>query len=377
MQKQKKDCKQSTRTFRVLFIPTFNAGVAFYRIHNFVDIMNKHADVMALPTSPKQIGVSQWENKLSRQTPGHGMEVLSNIISLVKQTDIVVFQLFHTEAGCGMVKMIVEAIKNDGVKKKVFTEIDDDFLNVNPEIIGHMAYHPGSQSEEVGLEQLRSSHGVIVSTDALRKLYKKYNKNTYVIPNCIDFKIWDLVWQPKKNGKIRIGFAGGSGHVKDLELIDKAVTHITNKYKNVEFVFFGGVPTFLHGRKQVKTIQKHAPINRYPQALGKLGLDIGLAPLHDNMFNRGKSNLRWLEYSALKVPTIASDVEPFRKSIISGKTGLICKKEADWVKNIEHLIENKSLRKEIGENAYKYVKNSYNTEIIGKHYVDYLRRQVK
>ncbi|MBU0762801.1 MAG: glycosyltransferase, partial [Candidatus Altiarchaeota archaeon] len=113
----------------------------------------------------------------------------------------------------------------------------------------------------------------------------------------------------------------------------------------------------------MKALRKWYPIDEYPQRVKDLNIDIALAPLRDSDFNRAKSNLRWLEYSALKIPTVASNVEPFR-CIEDQKTGLLVTEPGEWENAISELIEDQSKRKMIGENAYHEVKKNFNVEKI-------------
>jgi glycosyltransferase involved in cell wall biosynthesis len=87
--------------------------------------------------------------------------------------------------------------------------------------------------------------------------------------------------------------------------------------------------------------------------------DIGLAPLEDNNFNRGKSNLRWLEYSALKIPTIASPLPDFKR-VITGKNGLLANDLDDWKMHLRALLDNEGLRRQMGREAYKSVRDQFN-----------------
>jgi glycosyltransferase involved in cell wall biosynthesis len=72
-----------------------------------------------------------------------------------------------------------------------------------------------------------------------------------------------------------------------------------------------------------------------------------------------------MEYSAYKIPTIASRVYPYYKDILGiktiqqGKTGFLARTTDDWIKYLTLLIENKDLRKKIGENAYEDIKKNW------------------
>jgi glycosyltransferase involved in cell wall biosynthesis len=88
--------------------------------------------------------------------------------------------------------------------------------------------------------------------------------------------------------------------------------------------------------------------------------------------------LRWLEYSALKTPTVASNIAEANRTIEDGKTGLLVPNTTEaWVEALGKLIEDKKLRIKMGENAYKEVKKNFNMETISKDYAAHVRRRIK
>ena len=89
-----------------------------------------------------------------------------------------------------------------------------------------------------------------------------------------------------------------------------------------------------------------------PQLISQV--DINLAPLVDSIFNRAKSEIKWLEAAMVKVPTIASDIGAFADMVIDGQTGLLAK-ENEWKEKLDSLIFSAELRQKLAENAYHFV----------------------
>ena len=89
----------------------------------------------------------------------------------------------------------------------------------------------------------------------------------------------------------------------------------------------------------------HGPVNNYLeflQALNHLHWDVGLAPLIDDSFNRCRSPIKFLEYTACHIPTVASDVSVYRSAIEAG-CGLLVR-DQDWRPAIESLLSDGKLR---------------------------------
>src|SRR5208283_3789940 len=116
---------------------------------------------------------------------------------------------------------------------------------------------------------------------------------TFISPNYLSKEIWGRAYDPehfsKKFAKPRIGWSGGSGHVGDLEILRPIADELGD---SVTWVFSGMIPKG-YSISNCEVIPSEGSAN-YPRVLRSLRLDLALAPLIDNDFNRAKSNLRIL-----------------------------------------------------------------------------------
>ncbi|KEF31683.1 O-antigen biosynthesis protein [Marinobacter nitratireducens] len=148
----------------------------------------------------------------------------------------------------------------------------------------------------------------VVSTEPLAEAFSGIHPDIQVIENCLPICWWsDLTSLRHQSEKPRVGWAGGMGHTGDLELVEAVVKELADE---VDWVFFGMCPDGL--RRFVKEVHEGIEISQYPRKLASLNLDLAIAPLEDNLFNRCKSNLRLLEYGACGFPVVCSDVEPYQ-----------------------------------------------------------------
>jgi len=350
---------------RILMIPTLNAGCVYYRMECFVrEMRNLGYEVAYSYFPPDYYGTSKWEQELSEGT-------IQEFENLMKIADIVVFQMLHTPQAVSLVCGI-----KDVFKKPVLAEYDDDIFAVSYENPSYRLTQPGGDAEWFNKEQLKDSDGVIVSTNHLKKRYSPLNKEVHVIPNAIDFNLWDNPKKRREHKRIRIGWVGGAGHSGDLRLIKDVVYRILDRHKNVEFYFhMGGLPKqWMVGRPRLHAFHKWVSIDKYPQKFAKYNFDIGIAPLRDTEFNRAKSNLRFLEFSALKIPTVCSRMETYEHDIKHGKNGFLATEPEEWYEYLDYLVRNETARKKMGERAYRYVRKKYNTRRIAKKYIKTLRR---
>ena len=354
---------------RILCVPTLNSPVVFYRVENFIKYMRKAGHEVAFSYwGPKFQQTCFWERDL---TP----EMVSEINELVFRSDVVIFQAVHTRKAMSLIMALQESYR-----RPILAEYDDDIYSTHSGSPAFVNVQPGSDVELWGDEQITKADGLIVSTDYLKKVYQNKNNKVFTVPNAIDFEIWDNRKERKKRSKkIKIGWEGGAGHQINLRLMKNVVRRILDEFPNVEFHFlYGGyIPDYLdHKRIIFEDYHKWKSIDKYPQALKNAGFDIAIAPLRDLPFNRAKSNLRYLEYSALKIPTVASDVEPY-KCIKHQETGFIAREEDEWIECLKSLIKSEELRSTMGHNAYKYVMENFNAEDVSKKYISTLGRFVE
>lgn len=252
--------------------------------------------------------------------------------------------------------------------KKIVSDWDDFFLanKSSP----HKKLHEVTQFPEIAQVVLRISDMVTVTTDYLKSCYEKYNDNIEVLPNMMDLERWD---KPKKENKskfLRIGYAGSLTHVEDLKLIEKPLKKIMREFPFVQFVCVGD-PRFSSMFKGFNAeFMLGVPFDYWPDKLNGLQLDIGIAPLVDNEFNRCKSNIKWQEYSIAKVPGVFSPTVYSKTAshiVFDGNIGMIAENEEQWYLCLRNYIICKNLRKDVANHAYSFVKAEYNLEkSIGK-----------
>lgn len=188
----------------------------------------------------------------------------------------------------------------------------------------------------------RLSDCLTVSTSALAEEMRAYHNDVRIVPNGIDPTLWpqpDQDQPQKHSSKLRVGWAGSISHAADLALLRSVVTELANE---VEWVFFGMCLEDM--RPHLTEFHRGVSFADYPRKLAELGLDLAIAPLELNRFNECKSNLRLLEYGALGIPTIATDIEPYRCGL---PVTLVNNRPESWIRAIrDRLGERDTLRAE-------------------------------
>lgn len=332
-------------------------GVGYYRIVK---------PYQALAKKYKDIKVDIFNKELSDKAKGKTAESFWE--EFVSEYDIIITKAIDNGIAASALKFFCERLG-----KKLVIDLDDNYFEVMPDQPAYKYYYPGSEKRCLFSAYLSMVDAIITSTEPLTKYYKDflktvYQKETpiYTFANYNDKEEWNF--KTKKSGKIVIGWAGSTTHDNDLELVMPAINRLMNEYSNVELELVGGLtpetaPKVLryftsdNNHDKVKIKGGTQAWKGYPEMMSKLKWDIGIAPLLNTEFNRGKSHIKWMEYAMYKIPCVASYTYPYSKNIPEG-TGLLAIDGLDFYRKLKTLVDDESLRKEVGENAYKYISNN-------------------
>src|SRR6185295_18769583 len=88
-------------------------------------------------------------------------------------------------------------------------------------------------------------------------------------------------------------------------------------------------------------------------------MDIGIMPLPDDPWTRGKCGFKILQYMALGIPAVASLVGANTSIIKKNQNGFLCETQQEWLDVLQRLVESSALRKEIGRSGRENVLEHY------------------
>jgi glycosyltransferase involved in cell wall biosynthesis len=376
------------RKIKVLVINSDAGGCYHYRVRiPFVELRRFGIEADVYPYLPHDPGKDDFET----------------FINFVHPYDLVVIQrcfklgiIWHLRRAC------------DVMGKKIVFETDDDYLHIplhNPCAIEFEK--PRAVSEF--LQVLQLADHLTVSTEELKRVYYRYNRNITVLPNNVEgvhfFK--DAGEMPTdEEGRykpvithgfvhipayaktpdggshriIRLGYTGTETHRRDFETIKGSWFRILKKYAHrVQAVYLGDM-YFPKMHEDMLGRQNMFHINNMDYFLyfcNIRNLDIGIAPLEINLFNMGKSPIKALEYGAWGIPAVLPNYITYDRTFEHRKTAMLYTNRDEFEANLTELIENPELRKDIGNNARAMV-DTHRTEKINaerryelyKHLVD-------
>ena len=257
-------------------------------------------------------------------------------------------------------KQMFELLKESG--KKIVFENDDTYKVQDQMKLGKTLDMVSDNIDWF----IKNSDLVTTTTEFLAEEYRKLNPNVVVLPNMIDPADWPT---PKRNrgDKVRIGLVGSTLMNKDFEPIIPALKEL-NTRSDIQLVILGMPNNEMYREENsfwsTLNVEKYPPISveKYPEALNELKLDIMLIPREDSYFNRCKSNLKFLEASMLEIPVIAQGFTDGNSPYQNPKDAenmIIVTDNSKWLTEVYTLVANKELRAELGKKARKYVLKNY------------------
>lgn len=251
--------------------------------------------------------------------------------------------------------------------KPVFFDIDD--LVFDTVYTDQLSYTQGLNSVEKGNYDagvrnygymLENCDGAITSTNQLQEELKKYQNKVLLNRNLASDDLIAVSSQYIKDYSqtsdiVKIGYFSGSiSHNENFELIKPAIKQLLKKYSNVQLHIVGilDIPKDMKPFENQIVTHDYVDWDKLPALISEV--DINLAPLVDSIFNRAKSEIKWIEAALVKVPTVASKIGAFSDVVIDGETGLLATDD-QWFDKLEALVLSPDLRQKLAESAYRAV----------------------
>ncbi len=189
---------------------------------------------------------------------------------------------------------------------------------------------------------------VIAGNNYLRDRIKNFNPNIEIIPTPLDTDKYVPAEPRLGNKKLVVGWMGTSCNLFFLPEVFKELTDKTGQ-SNLYVVSDKPLPQNIadlavfekwSGEGEVQQLQK---------------MDIGLMPLTDDEYTRGKCGFKILQYMACGAVPLASDVGFNREIIEHGVNGFLIKEPSEWKKYVDLLATDPDLRSKMAKEARKTV----------------------
>jgi glycosyltransferase involved in cell wall biosynthesis len=197
-----------------------------------------------------------------------------------------------------------------------------------------------------------ASH-VMVGNPYLAEYALQVNDHVTVIPTTIDTEKYRVPERKEKSGPPVIGWTGSYSTVQHLDTMRGALKKLAEKEPFRLRVI--GTPAY-----ECPPVNVEALPWRADTELEDLSeIDIGMMPLPDDRWSKGKCGLKALQFMALGIPTICSPVGVNTDIIQDDQNGFIAGTEDEWVDKLSRLLRSAELRQRLGQAGRATVEEKY------------------
>ncbi len=255
------------------------------------------------------------------------------------------------------------------LNKKIIFDFDDSIWLENVSAANRRFNWLKDSSKTSKIIQL--SNFIIAGNGYLAEYAKKFNSNVTIIPTTIDTTEYTRI-KNKSSHKITIGWSGSITTIQHFKYALPFLKQLKNIYGDKIEIKLIGDENYRNSELNIKGLAW----NKENEIDELSSFDIGIMPLPNDEWAKGKCGLKGLQYMALQIPTIMSPVGVNTSIINDGVNGFLASSTNEWVDKISALINSNELRKKIGENARKTVVEFYSVESQKSRYLDLMNKLV-
>lgn len=245
---------------------------------------------------------------------------------------------------------------------RLVIDVDDDVWNFDPRTDTARFW----TDERLLRLQTNIAMADVVTTPSehLADILSELNPNVHVLPNCIPE--WVLSIPRPRTARFSMGYQGARQHTIDLNVIGHDVWTILHRHRKARVHLYGELNPIGWPEGRVIRTPWNSDIPSYYRSLN---MSIGLGPLADVPFNYAKSAIRAIEYAALEIPAILTDVPAYRPYVHPDHTGWLIPHGETWLDRLEWAYNNREQLVMMGKLARSYAQgwttesNAYRWEV--------------
>jgi glycosyltransferase involved in cell wall biosynthesis len=210
---------------------------------------------------------------------------------------------------------------------------------------------------------MKWAHKVTVGNAYLYHYALQYNSNVEIIPTTIDMEKYHVGQIDYKNNDLTIGWTGSHTTIHYLEELIPALKKLQAEFAFTFLVIANEPPLFAIPNMKFVKWAKESEIEDL------LKIDIGVMPLKDDQWAKGKCGFKALQYMSLGIPTIASAVGVNSEIIQHQANGLLVPPNGDWFPALHQLMHESSIRASLGRAGKRRILSAYSVQANKKKYL--------
>lgn len=207
---------------------------------------------------------------------------------------------------------------------------------------------------------------VFAGSEELVSYAKQFSQHVHLVPTALEKQLSEPLALPGSD-RVTIGWIGNDVNLFYLSMIDDALFLLQEKYPKLRFAVMCANPPV-----GLKTRWKFTPWSSAEEKKWLQSIDIGIMPLSDDEWTRGKCAFKLLQYMAVARPVVASDVGANRSTIIDNVNGYLVKNPEEWSGALERLITDARRRLTMGRESFRIFSEAFERSRIQKKIADIL-----
>jgi glycosyltransferase involved in cell wall biosynthesis len=213
---------------------------------------------------------------------------------------------------------------------------------------------------------------VFAGNEYLAQYARRFNKEVVIIPSTIDLDYYRVPPKVSSDNIVTIGWTGSLTTIEHFKTIIPVLKSLKEKFADRIAFKVLGVPQYVNAELGIQGIKW----THETEVRETASFDIGIMPLPDNEWSRGKCGMKGLQYMALEVATVMSAVGVNKDIIKDGENGFLTSSDEEWVEKLSLLIDSKDLRNKLGKAGRKTVEEKYSSAAIKNQYLRYFEELV-
>lgn len=213
---------------------------------------------------------------------------------------------------------------------------------------------------------IKRSRHVMAGNSYLADFALRFNKSVCVIPTSIDTENYHPLTKALAE-KVIIGWMGSTTTLSFVYMMEDVFRRLSEKFNNLEFRVVGG-KFYLPGLNNISS----APWSYEEEKNALAAFDIGIMPMPNNVWTRGKCGFKAILYMSSGIPCVCSEVGMNKEIIVDGINGYLANTEDEWVEKLSLLIVSPQLRDKIGAAGRKTIEDKYSVRVNAPKFIEVL-----
>lgn len=205
---------------------------------------------------------------------------------------------------------------------------------------------------------IKKSRLVVAGNEYLLKYARQFNQSIVEIPTVVDTDYYRPTQGERHSGdpRVLLGWIGFDPNRGDLDLIAGSLEKIGNSFPQQVAILVIGRHSY---KRKISIPQIFIPWTLQTSLKALQKIDIGIMPLENSEWNKGKCAFKLIQYASIQAACIASPIGMNSKVILPGATGYLADTQEEWYDKLALLIQDTDLRIRLGQNGRTHIVQHY------------------